>query len=203
MINNVVNTAQTNVYPRTQSKSNSPQEGIKSDTTTSSYDSVVVESTPVAEDKGYKRSAYMTKAEAASFAKNQKSVLLESLVKKLLQGQAGVNGRAGGSLSDSQITKLKDLIGEGISVDSMSVDSAKAAISDGGYWGVEAVSDRLVDFAVKVSGGDKSKFETMKNAIMDGYREAEKVWGGALPQICKDTIDMTMKKLEQRFNSFE
>jgi len=68
---------------------------------------------------------------------------------------------------------------------------------ENGEWGVKAVSDRLVDFAKAISGNDKTKVTELKNAIYEGFREAEKQFGGQLPEICSRTIDETMKKLDE------
>lgn len=68
-------------------------------------------------------------------------------------------------------------------------------------WGVEAVSDRLVAFAKAVSGNDKTKIPELKDAITQGFREAEKLFGGLLPEICYKTYNETMRKLDEWANS--
>jgi len=75
------------------------------------------------------------------------------------------------------------------------VAKAKQAISEDGPFGVKAVSDRLVDFAITVSGGDKTKLAELTNAIECGFEEARKAFGGELPEICNQTYKETMRKL--------
>ena len=58
-------------------------------------------------------------------------------------------------------------------------------------------SDRLVDFAKALTGGDSSKIESMRSAIKKGFEEAKKLWGGELPEISQKTYDATMKKLDE------
>jgi len=65
-----------------------------------------------------------------------------------------------------------------------------------GDWGAEAVSTRIVDFAVALSGGDRSRFEELKGAIEKGFQEAEKALGGTLPEVSRRTYDLVMDKLE-------
>ncbi|MDD2217313.1 MAG: hypothetical protein PHW03_00365 [Eubacteriales bacterium] len=77
-----------------------------------------------------------------------------------------------------------------------SIEEAQRAISEDGPWGVQAVSDRLVDFAISVSGGDKGKFEELVAAIDEGFAAAKKAWGGELPEISHKTYEETMRKLE-------
>lgn len=83
-----------------------------------------------------------------------------------------------------------------ISIDSATVNQARQAISEDGEWGVKAVSDRIVAFAVAISGDDPAKLATLKAAIEKGFAEAGKALGGALPDICTKTRDEVMKKLD-------
>ena len=64
-----------------------------------------------------------------------------------------------------------------------------------GILGVEAVSQRIVDFAIAISGGDKSKLDILRKAIDDGFKAAEKILG-ELPEISKETYNRIMEKLD-------
>jgi hypothetical protein len=71
-----------------------------------------------------------------------------------------------------------------------------ADISQDADWGVEAVSDRIVDFAKSISGGDTSKLEMLREAIDKGFASAKKTLGGKLPSVSMDTYDAVMSKLD-------
>ncbi len=88
---------------------------------------------------------------------------------------------------------------ESVQVDEATRSEAASMIGPQGPYGVEAVSDRLVDFAKAISGGDKSKAGALRSAINQGFKEAEKILGG-LPQISKDTYKRTMEKLDAWVN---
>lgn len=75
--------------------------------------------------------------------------------------------------------------------------AAEEAISEDGYWGVEQTSQRIVDFAKALSGGDPEMLETVKEAVKKGFEEAEEAWGGSLPGICGKTYDAVMSKLDE------
>lgn len=77
------------------------------------------------------------------------------------------------------------------------VDQMKQAISEDGEFGVKAVSDRIVKFAIAISGGDKTKLDMLKSAIEKGFEQARKALGGTLPDICNQTHDEVMKKLDE------
>lgn len=102
-------------------------------------------------------------------------------------------------LISRQGKKLEDLLSgkDVLIVDEETRAKAAEAISENGEWGVEAVSDRLVAFAKAISGNDKTKAEELKAAIAEGFKEAERILGGKLPEISQKTYDETMRKLDE------
>ena len=96
------------------------------------------------------------------------------------------------------LIKLGD-IGE---VDDQARLEAQELIGPNGDLGAEAVSQRLVDFAIALSGGDKSKADILKGAIEKGFKEAEKILGG-LPDVSKETYKLTMEKFDAWINEKE
>lgn len=94
---------------------------------------------------------------------------------------------------------FKDLSTDGkmVEIDEDTRAEAQRLISEGGEYSIENTSDRLFEFAKAVSGGDKSKLTELKSAIEKGYSEAEKAFGGDLPEICKNTLERTMEKLDK------
>lgn len=77
------------------------------------------------------------------------------------------------------------------------VEEASLSLADDGEFGVKAVSDRIVNFAIAISNNDPTKLAALKEAIDKGFAEAEKAFGGKLPDICYETHDEIMKKLDQ------
>jgi hypothetical protein len=82
-------------------------------------------------------------------------------------------------------------------VDAATKAQAEEDISDDGYWGVEQTSDRIIDFATALTGGDPDKIEEMREAFKKGYKQAEKTWGGELPDISQKTYDAVMEKFDK------
>ncbi|AFA49128.1 hypothetical protein [Acetobacterium woodii] len=80
-----------------------------------------------------------------------------------------------------------------ITVDSETQAAAQDAISEDGYFGVNKTSERIVGFAKALSGGDKSKIESLKNAFKEGFESAKKAFGGKLPDISQQTYDKVMQ----------
>jgi anti-sigma28 factor (negative regulator of flagellin synthesis) len=79
----------------------------------------------------------------------------------------------------------------------MTPAEAEAAISENGEWGVNAVSDRIVAFAIAVSGNDTSKLAELKAAIEKGFKLAGQMLGGQLPDICSQTYNAVMEKMDK------
>lgn len=89
------------------------------------------------------------------------------------------------------------LAGGNLKVDAATQAQAKKDIAEDGYWGVEQTSDRIIDFAKALTGGDPSKIEEMREAFKKGYKQAEKTWGGQLPDISQRTYDAVMEKFDK------
>lgn len=115
----------------------------------------------------------------------QANAQLIRLVEEMLRRQ----GKTLSMLGDDEV----------IEVDETARLEAQQLIGPDGALGAEAVSQRLVDFAIALSGGDKSKAETLRSAIEQGFKEAEKILG-ELPQISKDTYKLTMEKFDAWVN---
>lgn len=115
---------------------------------------------------------------------------MQSLVEKVLNKQKGTFDLAN---SNNLADTFRKVAGAASPDD---IAAAKASIAEDGYWGVEQTSDRLVSMAIALSGGDTEKADELKNAITKGFKQATAAWGEKLPQICQDTYDTTMKKMD-------
>ena len=76
-------------------------------------------------------------------------------------------------------------------------EEAQKAISEDGYWGVKQTSDRILEMAKALTGGDPSKIEEMRSAFEKGFKEATKTWGRDLPEISSQTYDAVMDKFDK------
>lgn len=109
----------------------------------------------------------------------------------LVQKSISKQGKSYNTLCDL-FTAIKNGEAE---VDPVAVEQSKKDVAEDGYWGVKQTSDRFVEFAKALTGGDPSKADMMIEAVEKGFKEAEKAWGGKLPDICKQTIEATKEKL--------
>lgn len=114
---------------------------------------------------------------------------LRSLVEKMMTGQADTYGKANDIWSF--------LRSGNFTVDPATKLQAQEDISEDGYWGVKQTSERILDFAKALTGGDPDKIEDMREAFKKGYKQAENTWGGELPEISRKTYDAVMKGFDE------
>ena len=124
---------------------------------------------------------------------NARQQQLIEIVRKSMTGQASTWDKSQG---------LKSLF-ENLTVDADTIAQAKKDIAEDGYWGVEKTSDRILDFAKALSGGDKDKADELLNAFKKGFSQATGAWGDKLPSICQDTYDAVVKKFDDWKNGTE
>ena len=114
---------------------------------------------------------------------------LRSLVKQMMGKQATTYGNANDIWSF--------LRSGNYTVDPATKAQAQEDIAEDGYWGVTQTSDRIIQFATALTGGDPDKIEAMRDAFKKGYAQAEKTWGGSLPEISQKTYDAVMEKFDK------
>lgn len=114
---------------------------------------------------------------------------LRSLVEQLMGKQATTYGKAN--------NMWQFLKSGNYTVDPATRAQAQADIAEDGYWGVNQTSDRIISFATALTGGNPDKIEEMRAAFQKGYAQAEKRWGGKLPEISQKTYDAVMKKFDE------
>ena len=120
---------------------------------------------------------------------------LLDIVNKMMGKQAKAYGIAN---SDNEEESIWSFLAKGdFTVDAATKAQAQADIAEDGYWGVKQTSDRILDFAKALAGDDPEKLENMRAAFEKGYKQAEKTWGGELPDISKQTFDAVMKGFDE------
>lgn len=84
-----------------------------------------------------------------------------------------------------------------LSADPATIAKAKAAIADDGEFGVQQVASRILDFAKAAIGDDPAKLDAVRAAVQDGFDQAAKIMGGALPDISEKTYAAIMETFDQ------
>ena len=178
-------------YGNYETKAKAPAEKAENTSTETNKDTGVVyepskiETTDTAKKVYKPDTALINKLKADAEARTEQ---LRSLVEKIMLGQGNAIGTA-----DDMWSFLRT--GD-FTVDAATKAQAEADIAEDGYWGVNQTSDRIVDFAKALCGGDPDKIEEMKEAFKKGFKQAEETWGGELPEISKKTYDAVLEKFD-------
>lgn len=202
-----VSTTQTkdvyNNYSDTSGKGNTKSDGVQEKATEMA---AVYEKSDNSSDKKATYSVNKMSAEdRAALVKQLKAdqesrqQSLVNLVQNMMGGQAKTAVFASGD--EDSIWKF--LASGEYTVDEATKKQAEEDVSEDGYWGVKQTSQRMFDFASALAGDDVEKMKEMQKAVEEGYKLAEKAWGGELPEISKNTLDATNKLFEEYYKSKE
>ncbi len=193
-----------NTAQKAASTNNSKTSAVETKTNKPKEESAYIKESAANEKRVTYSKPDMSKINSLRAAQNKNMNAFKAMVEKLLTKQGQLASFNGIDLSSEKgMLRLKSLIEGGMPVDQETIDTARAAIAEDGEFGVEKTSERLFQFAVAASGGDKANMEKMRAAIEKGFAQAKSAWGGDLPEICNKTYEATMKKLDEWSKSQE
>lgn len=89
----------------------------------------------------------------------------------------------------------------GKSLDTLNNSEAQNLISENGFFGITNTSNRIADFVINAAGDDVEKLKSGLKGVQSGLKEAEKMWGGKLPEISYNTIDKTIQKISEKISN--
>ena len=93
---------------------------------------------------------------------------------------------------------LADIGYKGKPIGQLSQNEAKALVADDGFFGISQTSARIADFVIQGAGDDLSKLQAGRSGMLQGFSEAEKLWGGKLPEISYTTMQKALEKVDAR-----
>lgn len=83
-------------------------------------------------------------------------------------------------------------------ISKLSSEQADELVSENGYFGVDQTSQRIVDFVIKGAGDDMEKLKSGREGVLKGFQEAEKAWGGKLPEISYETLAKSLEAIDEK-----
>lgn len=114
--------------------------------------------------------------------------------------QSGIMQRAAGQ---DQGFDPATLTYNGKSLSEVSQGEAQALIAEDGYFGVTKTAQRLADFVLTGGGEDLARLQTGREGVLKGFKEAEQLWGGKLPEISYQTLNKTLELIDARIKELE
>lgn len=192
-VNSITYAGQSNYV--TTSKQEEKKEAVKEESVKESAAVVYEKSTEETDSakKTYKKEVDADLIQKLKADADARMSQLKSLVEKLITKQSSAF-----SIAEMPEEEFWSMIREGkFDVDEATRKQAQEDISEDGYWGVKQTSERMLSFAKALTGGDPEKAEEMRAAIQKGFEQAEKLWGGELPEISSKTYDAVMKGIDE------
>jgi hypothetical protein len=96
------------------------------------------------------------------------------------------------------IFSLKDLGYTGKPISQLTPEEASDLISEDGFFGVKKTAQREIDFVLNFAKDDIELIKEGRKGMIQGFKEAEKIWGGKLPDIAYKTQEVVLKALDKR-----
>jgi hypothetical protein len=97
----------------------------------------------------------------------------------------------------ARFREFLDNIGyDGRPIAELSHDEAADLISDEGFFGVAQTARRIADFVIQGAHGDGALLRAGREGIQRGFKEAEALWGGTLPDISYRTIEEAVAQID-------
>ncbi|PHS56967.1 MAG: hypothetical protein COB17_07890 [Sulfurimonas sp.] len=83
---------------------------------------------------------------------------------------------------------LTDVGYKGKAIAELSQDEAAQLVSADGIFGISQTSQRIANFVINGAGSDESRLRAGREGMIQGFKEAEAMWGGKLPEISQQTM---------------
>lgn len=83
----------------------------------------------------------------------------------------------------------------------MTPEEAKALVSEDGFFGITQTSQRVADFVLAGGGDDIERLKAGREGVIRGFEEAERMWGGKLPDISYRTQERTLALIDEKIAS--
>lgn len=147
----------------------------------------------------------------ATYSKSDKEIDLDNKDKKvtakeitntyLFEYQMKINVESKENFAEQAKTfSLADIGYNGKPIGELTQDEAKALVADDGFFGIAQTSQRIADFVLIGAGDDVEKLKAGRAGMLQGFKEAEEMWGGKLPEISYTTMQKAVEMVDARLN---
>jgi len=96
---------------------------------------------------------------------------------------------------------LGDIGYEGKPIAELSQDEAAALVADDGIFGISQTSERIANFVIAGAGGDEDRLRAGREGMLQGFKDAERMWGGELPEISQKTMQAALEMVDKEMHS--
>ena len=86
---------------------------------------------------------------------------------------------------------------EGGPIADLSQAEAAELVSEDGLFGIKQTSERIANFVINGSNGDEDRMRAGREGMLRGFKEAEAMWGGELPEISQKTMKAAIEMVDK------
>lgn len=145
----------------------------------------------------------------ATYSKNDKTIDLNEKDKKisakeisntyLFEYQMKITIESKDSFGQQADTfRLSDIGYNGKPIGELSQDEAQALVAEDGFFGIAQTSQRIADFVLMGAGNDAQKLKAGRSGMLQGFKEAEAMWGEKLPEISYTTMQKALEMVDAK-----
>ena len=92
---------------------------------------------------------------------------------------------------------LGDIGYAGKPIAELSQSEAAELVSEDGLFGIKQTSERIANFVINGSGGDEERMRAGREGMLLGFKQAEQMWGGELPEISQKTMQAAIEMVDK------
>jgi len=86
---------------------------------------------------------------------------------------------------------------EGKPIAELSQSEAAELVSEDGIFGIKQTSERIANFVIDGAGGDEDRMRAGREGMLQGFKDAEAMWGGELPEISQKTMQAAIEMVDK------
>lgn len=105
------------------------------------------------------------------------------------------------TFQQADVLSLTDIGYEGKPIAELTQAEAKELVSEDGFFGITQTSERISNFVLMGAGDDADKLKAGREGILRGFKEAENMWGGKLPDISYETINKAVEMIDKKLGA--
>ena len=95
---------------------------------------------------------------------------------------------------------LSEIGYEGKPIAELNQEEAAELVSEDGLFGVTQTSERIANFVISGAGQNEDMFRAGREGMIQGFKEAEAMWGGELPEISQQTMAKALEMVDMAMN---
>lgn len=97
---------------------------------------------------------------------------------------------------------LQDVGYSGKPIGDLSQNEAAQLVSEDGIFGITQTSERIANFVISGAGEDEDKLRAGRAGMIQGFKEAEAMWGSELPEISQKTMRASIEMVDKVMMGF-